>query len=123
MVATVRMIVTSYSGTPPMIWRPVGRRCWDVALIVQRRKRRISGGRGSRQTIPIEIAVTLSSGVCAILERSVMRLRWSATSSRVTVRAVTKGCGMTFSGAGVIRGRNVGKVAIATEIENVNEGK
>jgi hypothetical protein len=41
----------------------------------------------------------------------------------MTVRAVTKGCGMTFLGTGVIRGRNVDKVAIATETENVNEGK
>ena len=35
----------------------------------------------------------------------------------MTVRAVTKGCGMTFSGAGVIMRPSADKVAIATEIE------
>ena len=60
------MIVTPYSGTHLMTWRPVGRRYWDAVLIAQRRERRI---------IQIEIAVTPSSGVCATPGRSVMRLR------------------------------------------------
>jgi hypothetical protein len=45
------MIVMDRSGTPPMTWRPARQRYWDVALIVQRRKRQILGASALRRMI------------------------------------------------------------------------
>lgn len=59
----------------------------------------------------------LSLGVGAIPGRRGMQLRQSGILPRVTARAVTKGGGVTFSGAGVIVRPSVGKVVIAIETE------
>lgn len=46
-----------------------------------------------------------------------MQLRQSGILPRVTVRAVTKGGGVTFSGGGVIMRPNADKVVIVRETE------
>lgn len=50
-----------------------------------------------------------------------MQLRQSGILPRVTVRAVTKGGGVTFSGGGVIMRPSADKVVIARETETETE--